>query len=103
MADSNGSGAVGLLAHRDGDAVAVAVRDLAPGEAVVAFLDSEKRDTVSVKQEVPLGHKVALADVAEGAEVIEYGERIGLATKPITRGEHVHIHNLKSARWQPAS
>lgn len=103
MPDASSAAAVDLLAHREGDAVAVAVHDLRPGEAVVGFLDSGGRREVAVRQEVPLGHKVALVDLREGSEVKEYGERIGLASKDISTGEHVHVHNLRSARWQPAA
>jgi len=99
--DTSPGGEVGLLAHKEGDAVAVAVRDLAPGEVELAYLDSGARATVRVSSEVPLGHKVALMDLGEGQEVIEYGERIGLTRAPIAAGEHVHVHNLRSARWQP--
>jgi (2R)-sulfolactate sulfo-lyase subunit alpha len=95
--------AAGLLAHKEGDAVGVAVRDLTPGEVIVAYLDSGTRRPVPVNQDVPLGHKVALADVGEGAGVIEYGERIGLARQAISAGDHVHVHNLRSARWQPTT
>lgn len=89
-----------FLAHLDGDAVAVAVRDVEPGSAQVNYLDEREPETVEVKAPVPLGHKVALTDVASGADVIEYGLRIGIASADITRGDYVHTHNVRSARWQ---
>ena len=89
-----------FLAHHDGDAVAVAVRDVEPGSARVNYLDEREPETVEVKAPVPLGHKVALKDVASGADVIEYGLRIGIASADITRGDYVHTHNVRSARWQ---
>jgi (2R)-sulfolactate sulfo-lyase subunit alpha len=80
--------------------VAVAVSDLNPGETIqVRLLDGSPPVTVTVREAVPLGHKVALADLAPGQDVIEYGERIGRATQPIAIGGHVHVHNIKSARW----
>lgn len=39
------------------------------------------------------GHKVALRDIAEGEAVVKYGVAIGRATRPVARGEHVHVHN----------
>lgn len=88
------------IAHKKGDAVAVAVGDLLPGEAVqVRVLDGSDPLTVTVRDAIPLGHKVALIEVPEGQDVIEYGERIGRATRPIAAGAHVHVHNVKSARW----
>ncbi|HTW99163.1 MAG TPA: UxaA family hydrolase [Acidimicrobiales bacterium] len=91
---------VDFLAHHGGDAVAVAVQDVRPGTACVAYLDSEQRDQLEVGEAIPYGHKVALVDLADGAEVIEYGVRIGIARRAITRGELVHVHNLRSAQWQ---
>ena len=38
---------------------------------------------------VPPGHKVALADLEEGAPVIRYGEVIGRAVRAIPRGSWV--------------
>lgn len=42
---------------------------------------------------VPVGHKVAVTDVAAGATVIKFGQPIGVATRDIRSGDHVHVHN----------
>ena len=42
------------------------------------------------------GHKYAVRDIAEGEDVIKYGNPIGHATCDIKKGEHVHTHNLKT-------
>jgi len=89
-----------FLAHRTGDMVAVAVRDLSPGTVKGAYLDTDADVEVELRHEVPLGHKLALADVAFGADVVEYGLRIGTASEDIRRGDYVHTHNVRSARWQ---
>src|SRR5579875_1517728 len=94
------SGPPDFLAHHEGDVVAVAVRDLEPGPAEGAFLRGPSSVRVEVAEAVPLGHKLALADIAAGAEVIEYGQRVGIATRDIPRGGYVHVHNVRSARWQ---
>jgi (2R)-sulfolactate sulfo-lyase subunit alpha len=31
--------------------------------------------------------------------VWKYGQDIGLAKADIRKGEHVHVHNLKTKRW----
>lgn len=49
-------------------------------------------------EDIPRGHKVALTDMRSGAYVIKCGEAIGVATRDIRRGQHVHIHNLDSLR-----
>ncbi len=89
-----------FLAHKAGDHVAVAVRDVSRGEAVVGYLDGTDSETVEVTAEIPLGHKVALRDIPSGDDVIEYGVRTAIASADITRGDYAHTHNLRSARWQ---
>ena len=49
--------------------------------------------------DVPIGHKVALTDIKTGDTVIKYGQDIGKAVADIKKGEHVHVHNLKTKRW----
>jgi (2R)-sulfolactate sulfo-lyase subunit alpha len=90
--------APGFLAHREGDLVGVAVRDLGPGPVQGAYLTGPVTLSVRLTEAIPLGHKLALADITAGQDVIEYGQRIGLATKDIHTGEHVHVHNVRSAR-----
>nr|BBH92048.1 dehydratase [Thermogemmatispora argillosa] len=89
-----------FLIHNEGDHVAVAVQDIQPGRHTAVYMDSEREVTITVLEAIPLGHKVALSDLKEGEAVIEYGLPIGLARQPIQAGQHVHIHNIRSARWQ---
>ena len=51
-----------------------------------------KLDNVEVNLEN--GHKYALQDIAQGENVIKYGNPIGHATAPIKAGDHVHTHNV---------
>lgn len=88
-----------FLAHRSGDAVGVAVRDLTPGPAQGGYLDSDAVEQLELAHDVPLGHKVALRDVRSGDDVIEYGVRTAIASEDISRGDYVHTHNVRSARW----
>ncbi len=48
--------------------------------------------------DIPYGHKIALVPMAPGDAIYKYGERIGVATKPVREGEYVHVHNLDSMR-----
>ena len=50
--------------------------------------------------DIPASHKIALADIAAGAEIIKYGETVALSTRDIKKGEWVHTHNLESKRWK---
>jgi altronate dehydratase small subunit len=81
------------------DNVATALEKLEVGDEIKVV--SEKGgvvDTFRTLQPIVFGHKIALATIAEGSKVIKYGEYIGEATQLINRGDHVHIHNLKSLR-----
>ena len=95
-----GADGVDFLAHNQGDDVAVAVRDTGPGEARAAYLDSGDRFGITAREAIPLGHKIALRDLGEHADVLEYGVLIGLTRGPVAAGQLVHTHNLRSARWQ---
>jgi (2R)-sulfolactate sulfo-lyase subunit alpha len=95
-----GESAPKFLIHNEGDAVAVAVQDVEPGEAHAIYMDSDRAVTIRVTEAIPLGHKVALVDLGEGDEVIEYSVRIGVTRQPVAAGQHVHVHNIRSARWQ---
>lgn len=93
------SGPPDFLAHHEGDVVGVATRDLDPGQAEGAFLRGPASVTVELREAIPLGHKLALTDIAEGQDIIEYNQRVGVATRDIPRGAYVHVHNVRSARW----
>ena len=53
---------------------------------------------VTLRDAIPRGHKFALTDIDEGSEVRKYGAPIGRATRPISAGDHIHLHNLESQR-----
>jgi (2R)-sulfolactate sulfo-lyase subunit alpha len=94
------AGAPHFLVHNEGDHVGVAVQDVEPGAAVVVYMDSERSIGVQVLEKVPLGHKVALADLDAAVDLVEYQVPVGRTRRPIRKGELVHVHNLKSRRWQ---
>lgn len=85
--------------HRDNVGVVV-VEDLTAGTDVLGIVTEDNSDIRAVcNQDVPIGHKVALRDLAMGDSVIKYGQDIGRVVAPIRRGDHVHTHNLKTKRW----
>lgn len=73
------------------DNVFVLIRGLSSGEEICM-----EDYTYTFAEELTLGHKIAAIDIAEGGKVFKYGMSIGVASKPIKRGDHVHLHNLKS-------
>jgi (2R)-sulfolactate sulfo-lyase subunit alpha len=91
---------VQFLMHEAQDNVGVAVVDIKAGEAVCGrALHGEASPEVKSLSEIPLGHKIALVDFAEGDTVMKYGVDVGRVVAPIRKGEHVHVHNLKTKRW----
>ena len=89
-----------FLVHGKADSVGVATVDIKAGEnASGLYMDSQNPVEVKALQDIPLGHKIALKDHANGGGVIKYGEDIGKVVQDIKKGEHVHIQNLKTRRW----
>lgn len=90
-----------LLVHDHKDNVGVVVvEDLKAGTNMLCVVTEDNSDFhLTCKHDVPIGHKVALVDLNVGDTVIKYGQDIGKIVAPIAKGEHVHVHNLKTKRW----
>jgi (2R)-sulfolactate sulfo-lyase subunit alpha len=90
-----------LLVHNRRDNVGVVVvESLAAGTDMFCVVTEDNSDFQAVSnQDVPIGHKVALKDLAVGDTVVKYGEDIGRIVAPVRKGDHVHTHNLKTKRW----
>ena len=89
-----------ILLHEHDDDVGVAVVDLKRGATAGAVtLEGKAAGTVKLRDNVPLGHKVAMRDLAKDKPVLKYGRPVGKAVQPIAKGAHVHVHNLKTLRW----
>jgi len=73
------------------DNVAVAIKEIKAGEAIVGIGGVEVR----ANEDIMRNHKVAIAEVAENAPVRKYGETIGYASKLVRPGDWVHAHNMK--------
>lgn len=69
------------------DNVATAIRDIA-GPTVETNLGEH-----AVAGEIAAGHKFALRPLREGEPVVKYGSAVGVATRAIDEGDHVHVHN----------
>lgn len=79
-----------LLLHPQ-DNILVARRDIAAGEFVE--IDGEG---LTIPAAVELGHKLARRALAADTRVLKYGAPIGSMKTAVARGEHVHLHNLRS-------
>jgi altronate dehydratase small subunit len=79
------------------DKVAVALCEI-PAGAVVRFQCQGQSFEVKIKETIEFGHKFAVVPIKKGEDILKYGEVIGVATRDIEVGEHVHVHNLEGKR-----
>ncbi len=80
-----------LMRLHKADNVLVLLRNARAGEPLT--VDGE---TVTSPADLALGHKLAARNIQPGEKIVKYGAPIGSATHPILRGDHVHLHNMKS-------
>ena len=91
----------GALLHDAVDDVAVVIIDISTGDDVKAVtLEGQEIGTIKAVENIPLGHKIAIRDMAAGKDVIKYGRAIGKTTTDIAKGAHVHVQNVRSIRWE---
>ena len=79
----------GILRLHSDDNVVLALSPLNQGDRI--------EGSVTCRQAVGAGHKVAVVFIDAGQPVIKYGQIIGFASSAISPGEHVHVHNLGMA------
>ncbi len=89
------------ILHDAKDTVAVAVIEgIKAGTQMNAWImDEDKIIQVTARQDIPIGHKVALKNMAIDDTIYKYGCDIGRVVAPITAGDHAHVHNIKTKRW----
>ena len=90
-----------LLVHDKKDTVGVVVVEgLKAGADMLCVVTADNSSfRLKSRMDVPIGHKIALADIKSGDTVWKYGHDIGKTVAKIGKGEHVHVHNLKTKRW----
>lgn len=77
------------------DNVATALAPIGEG-AEVTLLGDTRQSVIRAVNEIPVGHKIALRDIAAGEMILKYGVVIGKATKAIPAGSWVHLHVMCS-------
>jgi altronate hydrolase len=70
------------------DNVVVAPAGLARGKKI-------PEEDLICQEGIPEGHKVATEPIAKGETIRKYGQIIGVASRDIKAGEHVHTHNME--------
>jgi len=90
-----------FVLHDAEDTVAVVVVEgVTAGTAMTGWImDADRTIDVAARQDIPIGHKVALKDMSAGDTVVKYGIDMGKVVAPIRKGEHAHVHNIKTKRW----
>lgn len=91
--------AIPALRCHERDNVAVLFSEDGKAGARITVRDRDGRGTeLTLRQDIPYGHKIAVRAIRPGEAVLKYGEEIGAATAEIRAGEHVHVHNMESRR-----
>jgi altronate dehydratase small subunit len=80
------------------DNVAVSLQDIPAGTQIEVTFTKEESTMITIKEEIKFGHKFAVRSIKKGTEIKKYGEVIGKALIDISKGEHVHVHNLEGTR-----
>ena len=62
-------------------------------------MEADKTVKIQSINDISLGHKIALKDFNEGDTILKYGHDIGRVVATIKKGEHVHVHNVKTKKW----
>jgi altronate dehydratase small subunit len=86
-----------VIVINEKDNVATTLKGLSVG-AEVSVEFQGRLQKIALLSDIPMGHKFALKDMEEGEAIIKYGEPIGQCTAKISRGEHVHVHNVVSQK-----
>jgi (2R)-sulfolactate sulfo-lyase subunit alpha len=87
--------------HDAADTVAVVVVEgVTAGTPMTGWvMDDDRLIELQARQDIPIGHKVALKDMSVGDTVVKYGIDMGKVVAPIRKGEHAHVQNIKTKRW----
>ena len=93
---------VNALLMDEKDNVVTCVKEVAAGGEVV-YKKGGALCTLTAVQDIPYCHKVALEPLAEGADVVKYGELIGRTCRPIEKGGWVNHENIYSVPRDYAS
>ena len=90
-----------IIIHDKKDNVGVVVIEkIAPKQECNCWvMENDGSVTIVSESEISLGHKIAMIDFKEGDTILKYGHDIGKVVKSIKKGDHVHVHNVKTKKW----
>lgn len=76
------------------DNVAVALKSLRAGD-ILMVQSSDQQHKIEVIDNIPYGHKIAIVGISKHSKIFKYGECMGVSTKNIKVGSHVHVSNVR--------
>jgi len=90
-----------IIIHDEKDNVGVVVIEkVTPNQDCNCWImENDKSVSIQSKDEIHLGHKIAMVDLNKDDAILKYGQDIGKVVKSINKGEHVHVHNVKTKKW----
>ena len=93
--------ATDIIIHDGKDNVGVVVIEkVTPKQSCSCWImENDKTISIQSVDEIPLGHKIAMTDLNENDTILKYGHDIGKVVNSIKKGDHVHVHNVKTKKW----
>ena len=90
-----------IIIHDEKDNVGVVVIEkITPNQNCYCWImENDKSVQIQSINEIALGHKIAMVDLNVDDTILKYGHDIGKVVKSIKKGEHVHVHNVKTKKW----
>ena len=90
-----------IIIHDEKDNVGVVVIEkITPNQNCNCWImENDKSVQIQSINEITLGHKIAMVNLNEGDTILKYGHDIGKVVNSIKKGEHVHVHNVKTKKW----
>jgi len=90
-----------IIVHDEKDNVGVVVIEkIIPNQNCNCWImENNKSVQIQSINEILLGHKIAMVDLNVDDTILKYGHDIGKVVKSIKKGEHVHVHNVKTKKW----
>ena len=70
------------------------------GLALTKIKENCSFENVIAQENIPAGHKIALAKIQKGEAVRKYNQTIGFASQTIHAGDQVHTHNIEMLSFE---
>ena len=79
------------------DNIGIIKQEVSKGQKI-EIQNPDLKDLIEAKEDIPFGFKIAIKEINQKDIIYKYGEAIGVASAPISKGEMVHVHNVEGLR-----